>query len=256
MKVVMPFVIILPMETKEGPPTHLETEKPFMYPYEAIMVLPYTRVERKGGGYRMSHFTSRAISAGWELYQQGKAPLFILPGEFKNPATSDLEKDYLIKKGVSPENIIDFPNLNDTFAQLKLIAALQRRGELDKVLVVAFEFHQERVREWMRRLKIEGDVAEVEETHEKWLQERSGGRSRVNREQLINLPQFEFVKRAERVARTLMVLDKPFGEVAPLTRVVNFLRGPTITDINQLSLAHIEKIRQVLKEMRHRVRNR
>ncbi len=62
---------------------------------DAIVVLPYTRVKRSRGApsvYRMSHFTARGILAGLELYRQGAAPRFILPGEQRKPATSDLEQ--------------------------------------------------------------------------------------------------------------------------------------------------------------------
>lgn len=50
-----------------------------MHPYAAIVVLPYTRVRRgveAPPAYRMSHFTARALLTGYELYQQGAAPVF------------------------------------------------------------------------------------------------------------------------------------------------------------------------------------
>ena len=86
------------------------------------MVLPYTRVKRRSGvdtSCRMSHFTARCVLAGLELYQHGVARRFILPGEQHAPATSDLEENYLVRRGVGPERITNLPNLNGTLQQLE-----------------------------------------------------------------------------------------------------------------------------------------
>ena len=247
------------MESKEH---ILKTEaEPKPYPYDAIVVLPYTRVKRAGAkrienSHRMSHFTIRACSVGWELYQQNMAPLFILPGEQKNPATSDLEKDFLIKKSVDPENIIDFPNLNGTLEQLEPIADLRKKGKIDKVLVVAFEFHRKRVQEYMKLLDIDGDIAEVEQTHINALHARGKG-SRASRKTLINMPQLKPIKKAEGIARKIVALDKPFGRRAPVSRLYKLITGPTITDIERgkvkLGLVRIEKIREALNKMRRKL---
>lgn len=248
------------METREFHPSS-EKELDKTYPYDAIVVLPYTRVKRTGAiapkdFYRRSHFTTRAISVGWELYQQNMAPLFILPGEQKNPATSDLEREFLIKKGVAPENIIDFPNLNGTAKQLKPIADLQDEGKIGKVLIVSFESHQKRVQQHMELFDINGDIAEVERTHVDALRARGKG-SKASREKLINMPQLKKIKKVERIARKIVALDRPFGRRAPVSRLYKFITGPTITDIKQgkleLGLVRIEAIREALNKMRRKL---
>ena len=124
-------------------------------PYDAIVVLPYTRVKRWPGSapaYRMSHFTARCILAGLEIYQQGAAPRFILPGEQRGPATSALERSFLLRRGVPLEHILDLPNRNGTLQQLEAVARLQRQGRLGRVVVVGFASHAERVRAYMQLL--------------------------------------------------------------------------------------------------------
>jgi uncharacterized SAM-binding protein YcdF (DUF218 family) len=118
---------------------------------DAIVVLPYTRVRRSSGAptYRMSHFTARCILAGFELYQQGVATRFVLPGEQRAPATSDLEQAYLVRRGVGPERIVNLPNLNGTLEQLEAVARLQQRGGLGAVVVLSFAFHAQRVRSYV-----------------------------------------------------------------------------------------------------------
>src|SRR5918911_1785151 len=156
---------------------------------DAIVVLPYTRVKRRSGSapvYRMSHFTARCVLAGLELYQQGAAPRFILPGEQRGPATSDLERSFLLRRGVPLERILDLPNRNGTLQQLEPVARLQRQGRLGRVIVVCFAFHAERVRAYLRLLRVHGDVAEVEQTHAAFLRARTPT-ARVNREELVGL---------------------------------------------------------------------
>src|SRR5439155_2450066 len=136
--------------------------------YDAIVVLPYTRVRRRSGlvpSFRMSHFTARSVLAGLELFLQGAAPRFILPGEQRGPATSDLEVAFLVSRGVPLEHILDLPNRNGTLQQLESVARLQQQGGIERVLVVCFAFHAPRVREYIQLLGIRGDVAEVEQTH-------------------------------------------------------------------------------------------
>lgn len=259
-----------------------------VFPYDAIVILPYTRkkrdvnpadVERNNvenlpgprTTYSMSHFTSRAVLAGRELYEQQKAPFIILPGEENNPATSDLEKDYLIKNGIDVNNIFDFPNLNGTQQQLDPIADLQKNGSIGKVLIVSFEFHKERVKELMRRWGIQGDVAEVEQTHVEYLREQNRRANekrkvlgeeerkiRANRDTLVNLPALEPIKKAEHgIAIKLMKLDKPFGRKAPFSRIAKTIMGPTITDIQggkvKVGLVRIEKIRKALFEAKQKL---
>jgi hypothetical protein len=203
---------------------------------DAIVVLPYTRVKRRSAAtpsYRMSHFTSRCVLAGLELYQQRVASRFVLPGEQRGPATSDLERAYLVSRGVAPERILGLPNLNGTLQQLESVARLQRKGSVNNVVIVCFAFHIERVREYIRLLGIHGDVAEVEHTHAEFLRVR-GGSVRVDRDELVNLPQMRPIIAAERgISRTLLLIDRPFGRWAPATRLFKLLAGPTITDIER-----------------------
>ena len=109
---------------------------------DAIVVLPYTRVRRSGGQptYRMSHFTARCILAGLELYRRGVAARFILPGEQRAPATSDLEQAYLVRRGVGNESVVNLPNLNGTLEQLEAVARLQQRGNSAPLLFSASGF--------------------------------------------------------------------------------------------------------------------
>jgi hypothetical protein len=226
------------------PPGHL---------YDAIVVLPYTRVRRRSSAvpsYRMSHFTARSVLAGLELYRQGCARRFILPGEQRGPATSDLEQRFLISRGVQPQRILNLPNRNGTLQQLEPVAHLQQRGRLGQVVVVCFEFHAERVCAYLRLLGIRGDVAEVEHTHAAFLH-ASNPSARATREVLVNLPQLGHVRRAERgISARLLRIDRAFGRLAPTTRLFKLLAGPTITDIERgrprVELARLEAARRVL----------
>jgi len=219
---------------------------------DAIVVLPYTRVRRSGGQptYRMSHFTARCILAGLELYRQGVAARFILPGEQRAPATSDLEQAYLVRRGVGNESVVNLPNLNGTLEQLEAVAQLQQRGELGTVVVLCFGFHANRVRSYMRLLAIRGEQATVEHIHVEFLRNYLGA-VRVNEQELLNLPQLAQVLAAERgISGTLLRVDRPFGNRAPLTRLFKWLAGPTITDIERgqarVGLARLESIRGLL----------
>ena len=219
------------------------------YPYEAIVVLPYTGVERSVDStqaksnidhdlpgprttHRMSHFTSRAILAGWELFDQKKAPKFILPGEGKDPSTADLEANFLINnRGLLPDQIQLFTNKNGTVDQLEPIAKLQRNKKLGKILVVSFEFHRGRVEDILKRFGIDADTAEVEQTHTDYLKAR--GNTNVDRDQLVNLPQVLEVKKAEEgLVKKIHKLDGYFGDKAPISRLLKHITGPTVTDID------------------------
>ena len=228
--------------------------------FDAIVVLPYTRVKRRSGvtpPYRMSHFTARCVLAGLELYQQGVATRFILPGEQRAPATSDLEQDFLARRGVGPERMVNLPNLNGTLDQLEPIARLQRQGSVKQVLVVCFAFHAERVREYMRLLGIRGEVAEVEHTHAEFLRVHARA-VRIDAQELVNLPQLRRVIDAERaISRALLRIERPFGVRAPATRLFKLLAGPTITDIERggprVGLARVEATRSLAAEAKGRV---
>ena len=221
--------------------------------YDAIVVLPYTRVKRSRDApsvYRMSHLTARGVLAGLELYQQGAARRFILPGEQRRPATSDLEQSFLVRRGVQREDIRNFPNRNGTLQQLEPVARLQRQGRLGKVVVVSFAFHVPRVCAYMRLLGMRGDVAEVEQTHVAFLRGRSP-LARANREELLNLPQLRPIRRAEQgISRMLLAIDRPFGLWAPATRLSKLVAGPAITDIQRgrarVELARLEAARRAV----------
>jgi hypothetical protein len=195
----------------------------------------------------MSHFTARCLLAGLELYEQGVAPQFILPGEQRMPATSDLEREFLLRRGVAPDCILDFPNLNGTLQQLEPAAMLQRRSRIGEVLVVCFAFHAWRVRQYMRLLRIRGDVAEVELAHATFLRSHRGA-VRVDRDELVNLPQLRPFRRAELgISRGLLLIDSLFGRLAPASRLFKFVVGPTLTDVERgrprMTLARIEAAR-------------
>lgn len=243
---------------------HLEAAFPMDQggsPYDAIVVLPYTRVKRSHGSpsvYRMSHFTARCVLASLELYQQGAAPRVILPGEQRRPATSDLEQRFLLRRGVQLERILNLPNRNGTLQQLEPVVRLQRQGRLGKVVVVCFAFHVPRVRAYMRLLGICGDVAEVEQTHVAFLRARSQS-ARANRQELLNLPQLRPVRRAEHgISRMLLTIDRPFGRWAPATRLFKLLAGPTITDIEggraRVGFTRLVALRTVVHAVGARVR--
>ena len=228
-------------------------------PYAAIVVLPYTRVQRRSGpvlSYRMSHFTARCVLAGLELHQQGTAPRFILPGEQRRPATSDLERSFLLSRGVKAEHMLNLPNRNGTVQQLEPVGRLQRQGQLGKVVVVCFAFHAERVRAYMRLLGIHGDMAEVEQTHAAFLRARART-ARVSREELVNLPQLSPVRRAEQgISCRLLAIDRPFGPWAPASRLSKLLAGPTITDIERgrarVGLVRFEAAREYMRAVHAR----
>jgi hypothetical protein len=217
----------------------------------AIVVLPYTRVRRRGSGaarYRMSHFTARSVLAGLELYRQGVADRFVLPGEQHRPATSDLEARFLRQQGIAGDRILTLAGLDGTLQQLEAVGTLQRGGVVGGVVVVSFAFHAPRVLAYMRLLAIQGEIAEVEQTHVAFLRARSA-RTRVNRAELVGLPQLAEVRRAEDgISRTLLDVDRPFGRRAPATRLFKALAGPTVTDIDhgraRIGLARVERLQE------------
>jgi hypothetical protein len=198
----------------------------------------------------MSHFTARCVLAGFELYQQGLATRFILPGEQHAPATSDLEQAYLIRRGVGAERIVNLPNLNGTLEQLEAVARVQQEGKLGTVVVLCFAFHAKRVRSYMRLLGLRGEQATVEHVHAEFLRNYAGA-VRVNDQELLNLPQLAKVAAAEhRISGTLLRIDRPFGARAPTTRLFKLLAGPTITDIERgqarVGLMRLEIIRRLI----------
>lgn len=222
------------------------------FPYDAIVVLPYSQRERppKNGKrrYRMSHYTARAALAGWELYHQGAAPFIILPGEQINPATSDMEAEFLQKKGVPETHIINFPNLNGTQEQLDPIAELQDSGKIGKVLIVSFAFHKPRVASLVQQWGITGDIAEVEETHALYLQSLNPQHNAVHiREVLVNMPRVKKLEKVEHGLPTLLThLDRRSGRKAPFARKAKFLMGPAVSDIDKTGLARVEHVKMTL----------
>ena len=219
---------------------------------DAIVVLPYTRVRRSSGRevYRMSHFTARCILAGLELYRQGVAARFILPGEQRAPATSDLEQAYLVRRGVGNDSVVNLPNLNGTLEQLEAVAQLQQRGKLGTVVVLCFAFHANRVRSYMCLLKIRGEQVDVEHVHAEFLRNYAGA-VRIDEQELLNLPQLSPVVAAERkISGALLRVDRPFGYRSPMTRLFKWLAGPTITDIERgqarVGLVRLEIVRGLL----------
>jgi hypothetical protein len=202
----------------------------------------------------MSHFTARAILAGLELYQQGASRRFILPGEQRAPATSDLELMFLLRRGIQRQQVLDLPNRNGTLEQLEPVARLQRDGQLREVLVECFAFHAARVRALMDLLHIAGDLAEVEQTHAAFLRARTPT-ARVSRAELVNLLPLERIRQAEeRISRRLLALDRWAGRWAPLTRLFKLVAGPTITDIEfgraRVGLVRVETLRKLLSRYR------
>jgi hypothetical protein len=196
----------------------------------------------------MSHFTARSVLAGLELYRQGIADRFVLPGEQHGPATSDLEARFLRRQAVAPARILSLRGLDGTLQQLEAVRNLQRSGAVGGVVVVSFAFHAPRVLAYMRLLAISGEIAEVEQTHVAFLRARSA-RTRVDRTVLVSLPQLAEVRRAEQgISRTLLDLDRPFGRWAPATRLFKALAGATVTDIDhgraRIGLARVERLRE------------
>jgi hypothetical protein len=144
-----------------------------------------------------------------------------------------LEQDFLLRRGVPLASILNLPGRNGTLQQLEPAASEQRDGRLGKVPVVCSAFHAERVCAYMRLLGIQGEAADVEQTHAAFLRAR-GGSVRLTREVLVDLPQLGPVRRAEHgISRRLLAIDRPFGRVAPATRLCKLLAGPTITDIER-----------------------
>ena len=216
-----------------------------LYNYDAIVILPYSRRESKNGfkrKYRMSSPTARSVLAGLDLYNEEQAPLLLLPGEETSPSTCELEREYLVgKRGVEPENVIIFPNLNGTQQQLDPIAKLQKEKSVGKVIVVTFRFHAPRTQEIMRRWGIYGDITIVQDLEEKYGRTHNSPTSKKFD---------EVTENAERgIPNLLMKLDKPFGKTAPCGRIAKAIMGPTITDIDNVGLVRIEKLREALHKI-------
>jgi hypothetical protein len=208
----------------------------------------------------MSHYTARSVLAGLELYRQGAGERFVLPGEQRRPATSDLEACFLVRQGIAPERILKLPDLNGTLQQLEAVSHLQRTGVIGSVVVVSFAFHAPRVLAYLQLLAIDGELAEVEQTHVAFLHARSPG-TRADRAVLLELPQLADVRRAEQgISRTLLDVDRAFGRHAPATRLFKALAGPTTTDIDhgqaRVGLVRIERLREWWCRLRTRANGR
>jgi uncharacterized SAM-binding protein YcdF (DUF218 family) len=80
-----------------------------------------------------------------ELFQQGFAPLIIVSGAYDNPPFSIVAvkmADYLFQAGVPKEKIIIEGKSQNTKEQAEEVFKIVKESNLQKIILVASEFHQ------------------------------------------------------------------------------------------------------------------
>jgi len=210
---------------KEITTTHESKEK--NYPFDAIVIMPYSSNISSNGKVRLSYYSAQAVHAGFHLWEEKKAPQIIIPGERtfgpEYPSTTELMIRYLKQKGVPESQIIGLES-KSTIYQLEAVKKLQHQKP-QNFLVVSLEFHRRRVDLLRSRLKIKGETAEAEEILEKH-------HLKTNRQQLLDLPQTRKFKRADIVARIIAYVDRG-GQIQ---KFISQIR-PSITDLHEFSSA-------------------
>jgi|SRR3989344_1612381 len=199
--------------------------------YDALVVMPYSSNLRENGDARLSFYSALAVVAAADLYRQRVASRIIVPGESifgdENSSTTDLMLRYLVtgQPKISKENIIAEERLNNTIYQLLYIKELQERQGLNKLLIVAMNWHMDRVVQTMRNFNIQGDVIEVEGV---LAQTR-----RAKQEELLAVAMTRNLTQQDVVLRKIMLIDK-FGL---LQRALVEIRGPRVVDLYENSYA-------------------
>jgi len=210
------------------------------YPFNALVVLPYTSRQNTSRQKQkaMTYYTDLALSAGLiALRVRHQAPRIILPGEYENPSTGDIEKESLIKRGVNPEMVEVIPNCNSTLEQLRVIAKKINSGQLEKVGIVCFSFHQRRVREFLKGLGIASTchIVEVEQVLSDFIKEKTRGESSITKEDFIKTPTSWQIKLIETLLFLISKTDRVlFQSRFPLTQYLKTKIGLNITDYEKL----------------------
>ncbi|OGD85999.1 hypothetical protein A2Z23_03355 [Candidatus Curtissbacteria bacterium RBG_16_39_7] len=209
-----------------------------IYPFDAIVIMPYSSNISTNGRLRLSYFSAQAVHAGFHLWEEKKAPKIIIPGESTfgpaHPPTAELMIRYLKQKGVPESQIVGLNDLNSSIYQLEAIKKLQAEG-LQKFLTVSLEFHRKRVDLLVSRLHLPGETVEAEEILERH-------HLKTDRKQLLSLPQTKKARNIERVFRGIASLDRS----GLLQKLTTQLWGPSVTDLHEIitSRSKLRKIKQ------------
>ncbi len=226
--------------------------------YDAAVFLPYTAVEGRDpkfpNKWEMSFYTKRNAEAVAIGYKAGLYDKVLVPGE--GDKTAFLVEDHLISAGIPATAIKPFLYKDGTQQQLDPIADLQHQGKLGRVRIYGWAFHDPRVGDIKNRWNIAGDIAEVE--HEVINAQVMKDKTEVTAADLkaisdqrqiwIESPRYQALIRTEQgIPALLMALDTPFRRLAPFARTAKWLMGPTITDIEQVTLLRLQAIKKFFR---------
>lgn len=205
-------------------------EKTNNYPYDAIVIMPYgSNLIANGPEIRPSFYSLLAMLAGTDLYKQGYANKIIIPSETvfgkEKKSTGKLLADRLARKFQVPEeDLIIGEKLNNTVFQLKYIKKLQKEKKLKKLLVVALDWHKERVALMINQMGINADVVEGEEI----LSQTTS----ANREKLLAVPMTKKLKKMDRTLRIITRIDHGLSQ-----QILTTLKGSRVVDLHVNSTA-------------------
>ena len=120
-------------------------------PYEAIVVMPYSSGEHRGGrksridsDFGLTYESKMVTLAAAQAFKEDKAEKVILVGEDTvgsegKHSTVDFMKELLIAKGVPESAIEAHRDLQNSVEQLGKISDIQKPE--DKFLIVSLDFH-------------------------------------------------------------------------------------------------------------------
>lgn len=201
--------------------------------YYAIVIMPYSSNIRNNGRLRLSYWSSQSVHAGYHLRERGTSHLVVIPGESvfgkDYQPTAGLMLNYLQAKGISGDFIRAYPNYNNTVTQLEHIRDLQKNGGLTNVLVVACNWHKERVEQVMDKLGIVGDIVEVEAVLDAFHKE-------TNRGTLLAIKATERMKEKDARIRNNRLLRRIWVQ-----KLLGKIFGPRIVDLNDDTYARLKK---------------
>lgn len=206
--------------------------------YAAIIVMTYSsNLKHHSEDVRLSYWSAQSVHAAFHLFEEGKAPQIIIPGETifgQNKATTaQLMARYLTNKKVPANSIRQLHDLNNTIMQLEAIKRIQQNEGLDRLLVVCTNWHITRVENTIDTLGINADVMEVEQVLET-------EHTNTSRESLLTIPQTQKFKEHDELMRNNLLLRQLWFQ-----KITGKLLGPRICDLNEETIAILKRAKLI-----------
>lgn len=196
------------------------------------VVMPYSSTLDSSGNPKLSFYSAFALHTLSHLYKKGYIEHVILCGEAtfgkKIKTTSDLMRERLLRLGVTEDDILIISaqktNLDNTPLQIKALSNFQRENRLqnEQFLVVAWEFHEERVKNHIKGFGLNAITVSAEKVHKYFI-------PAFNLASLKEILPEEFEER-EKWLRFLSRLDK----TGLVPRLLSLVRGASVTDITKI----------------------